>query len=231
MAGERRGMTAAETVKRSLVLALGVFVLGLGIAICVKSDLGISPISTTAYTLHSIVPVLSLGTFVFVQNFVFLILTIILLGRDFRPYQLLQLPCSFLFGLFVDLWEWIIGTDAPESYAARFALMLLSVVVVGLGFSLVVTSGLPLDSNTAFVNALVIRTGKPYHRLKVLTDVIIVALAATVALIFLHRIVGIREGTLVAAVCIGYVAGFFNKRLAWMERRVFRPELKEQGTT
>jgi hypothetical protein len=225
-------MTAVETVKRSLVLILGVFVLGLGIALCVKSDLGISPISTTAYTLHSIVPAISLGTCVFMQNFVFLILTIVLLGRNFPLYQLLQLPCSFLFGLFVDLWERIIrSTDVPAAYPARLALMLLSVVVVGLGFSLVVTSRLPLDSNTAFVNALVIRTGKPYHKLKVLTDLIIVALAATVALIFLHRIVGIREGTLVAAVCIGYVAGFFNKRLAWMEARVFRPKGTENETT
>jgi hypothetical protein len=131
----------------------------------------------------------------------------------------------------VDLWEWIIGTDAPATYPGRLALMLLSVVVVGLGFSFVVTSGLPLDSNTAFVNALVIRTGKPYHKLKVLTDVIIVALAATTALIFLHRIVGIREGTLVAAIFVGYVAGFFNKHLAWMERRVFRPEPAEEKTT
>jgi hypothetical protein len=225
-------MTVVETVKRSLVLALGVCILGLGVALCVKSNLGISPISTTAYTLHSIVPALSLGTFVFVQNFIFLILTIALLGRDFPLYQLLQLPCSFLFGLFVDVWEWVIrSTDVPAAYPARLALMLLSVVVVGLGFSLVVTSRLPLDSNTAFVNALVIRTGKPYHKLKVLTDVIIVALAATVALIFLHRIVGIREGTLVAAVFVGPVAGFFNKRLAWMEERVFRPERTENETT
>lgn len=43
-------------------------------------------------------------------------------------------------------------------------------------------------------------------------------MAALVGLVFLRSIVGIREGTVIAALIVGPIAGFFNKRLADMER-------------
>ena len=91
-------------------------------------------------------------------------------------------------------------------------------VVMALGFSLVCTSNVALEGNTAFLNALSLRTGKPYGTLKAITDVVIVCTAAIVSLVFLHRIVGIREGTVIAALIIGPIAGFFNKRLTFMQR-------------
>ena len=80
------------------------------------------------------------------------------------------------------------------------------------------TSRVALEANTAFLNAFSLRSGKPYSTLKTLTDVLIVVLAAAVALIFLHTIVGIREGTIIAALIIGPIAGFFKKRLTGMEK-------------
>lgn len=211
-------MTASETVKRFLFMLLGLIVTALGLAICVRPDLGISPITTLPYALNQVIPSLSLGTFVFLQHVVFFILTVLLLRRDFKPFQILQLPCSFLFGYFVDLWGLLLRGVTPEAYWARILLLLIGCVIVALGFSLIYTSHVALEANTAFLNSLSLRTGKPYGTLKILTDVIIVVLAAAVALIFLHKIVGIREGTIIAALIVGPIAGFFNKRLARVER-------------
>ena len=211
-------MTASETVKRFLFMLLGLIVTALGLAVCVRPDLGISPITTLPYALNQVIPALSLGTFVFLQHVVFFLLTVLLLRRDFKPFQILQLPCSFVFGYFVDLWGLVLRGLNPEAYWARILLLLVGCVVVALGFSLIYTSHVALEANTAFLNALSLRTGKPYGTLKILTDVIIVILAAAVALIFLHKIVGIREGTIIAALIVGPIAGFFNKRLAGVER-------------
>ena len=220
---ERHGMTAAETVKRFLVMLFGMFVTALGLAICVEADLGISPLTTLAYTLHNVVPTISLGTFTFLQHLMFFALMVLVLRRDFRPYQLLQIPCSFLFGKFLDFWEYLLGNCAPSSYAACFILLMLGCVVVALGFSLIFTSRVPLEANTAFLNAVSMRIQKPYGTLKLISDVIIVCIAAAVGLLFLHKIVGIREGTVIAALIIGPIAGFFNRYLAKMERFFVSP--------
>lgn len=216
-------MTAAETIKRFLVMIFGLIITALGLAVCVETDLGISPITTLAYALNTVVPAISLGTFTFLQHLVFFALTVILLRRDFRPYQLLQIPCSFLFGAFLDLWKSLLSDTVPQNYVVRFLVLLLGCVIVSFGFSLIFTSGVALEANTAFLNALSLRTGKPYGTLKMISDIVIVILAAAIALIFLHKIVGIREGTVIAALIIGPIAGFFNRYLAKMERFFVSP--------
>lgn len=219
-------MTAAETVKRFLVMIFGLIITALGLAVCVETDLGISPITTLAYTLNTVVPSISLGTFTFLQHLVFFTLTVLLLRRDFRPYQLLQVPCSFLFGAFLDIWKFLLSGTVPSNYIVRFLVLLLGCVIVAIGFSLIFTSRVALEANTAFLNALSLRTGKPYGTLKMISDIVIVILAAVVGLIFLRKVVGIREGTIIAALIIGPIAGFFNKRLAVLER-FFVPGAKE----
>ena len=199
-------------------MILGLFITALGVAVCVRPNMGISPITTLAFAMHHVIPTLSLGTFTFFQNIIFLILTATLLGKQFRPNQLLQIPCSFLFGAFVDLWETLLRGPVPSLYPVRLILLLLGSTVIAFGFSVIVTSGVAIESNTAFINALSYRTGKPYGTMKTAGDVTIVALAAVVSLIFLRTIVGIREGTVIAALIIGPIAGFFKKRLAGVER-------------
>ena len=199
-------------------MLIGLIVTALGLAVCVRADLGISPITTLAYALNRAFPALSLGTYVFFQHVVFFILTLALLRRDFKPFQLLQLPCSFVFGYFVDVWEMLLRRLTLNTYPSRIILLLVGCVIVALGFSLVYTSHVALEANTAFLNALSLRTGKPYGTLKTITDVIIVIMAAAIGLIFLRTVVGIREGTVIAALIVGPIAGFFNKRLTFMER-------------
>ena len=211
-------MFRSQAVRRYLFMMFGMFITALGVAVCVRPDLGISPVTTLPFALHQIVPTLSLGTFVFFQNIVFLILTALLLGKQFKLNQLLQIPCSFLFGAFVDLWNALLPDNTPELYIVRLFLLLAGCVIVALGFSLIVLSGVAIESNTAAINALAYRTGKPYGTMKTAGDVTIVALAAVISLLFLHTVVGIREGTVIAALIIGPIAGFFNRRLSGMKR-------------
>lgn len=210
-------MTRTETIKRFFFMIFGLIVTALGLAVCVRTDLGISPITTLAFALNKAFPTLTLGTYVFFQHIVFFILTASLLRKDFKRFQLLQLPCSFLFGYFVDFWEILLRELTLNSYISQVILLLIGCTVVALGFSMSYTSHVALEANTAFLNAFSLRTRKPYSMLKTLTDILIVVMAAMVGLIFLHTVVGIREGTVVAALIVGPIAGFFNKKLAFME--------------
>ncbi|MCD8212272.1 MAG: DUF6198 family protein [Oscillospiraceae bacterium] len=210
-------MSAIVAVKRFAFMLAGVFVTAFGLALCVKADLGISPLTTLPNVLNTIVPGISLGTFTFLQHTLFFILTILLLRRDFKPFQLLILPSSFVFGFFIDLSELILEPLPVPNYFVQFLILVISLFIVGLGFSMIINSGVALDANTVFVNSLSLRTGKSYSVLKVITDVTCVAISAAVGLIFLHRIVGIREGTVIMAVFTGFVVGLYNRLLCRVE--------------
>lgn len=211
-------MSVTETVKRFVVMLIGIIISALGLAFFVHVDLGVAPLSTLPYALSLAFPALSLGTYSFLQHVVFFTLTVLLLRRDFKPFQLLILPCSLVFGYFVDFWNLFLDWLTPESYFVRILLLLIGCVIVAASFSMLFLSQVALEANTAMLNALVLRTKKPYGTLKTICDITIILLAAAVSLIFMHKIVGIQVGTIIAALVIGPVAGVFTKHMAKLER-------------
>lgn len=204
-----------QTVRRYLFMTLGLVFNAASGVLCIKASLGTSPIASLPYTLNQILPTISVGTFSFMVNLAFLGLTIIVLGREFRLIQVLQIPFSFLFGLFMDGWMLIFENLVPETYIQKIILILLGCCLSGFGFSIIVTSGVAMEPNTSMLNAISKRTGILYGRLKVVADVLVVITSSLLSIIFLHRVVGVREGTVISAILIGYIAGFFNR---WMPR-------------
>ena len=57
---------------------------------------------------------------------------------------------------------------------------------------------------------------KDFGKVKVAFDVILVCIAAVTSLIFLHEIVGIREGSLIAALTVGLIARAVAAKLSFL---------------
>ena len=57
------------------------------------------------------------------------------------------------------------------------------------------------------------RFGKDFGRVKVMTDVGLVLLAVVTSLVMAHKIIGVREGTVVAALGDGLLVSLINTRL------------------
>ena len=71
-----------------------------------------------------------------------------------------------------------------------------------------------MNSGEAFVKAVSDTTGGEFGNLKVGFDVSCVVLAAVLSLFcFDWTIRGIREGTVIAALCTGFVIKFFSRKL------------------
>lgn len=90
------------------LLLISLFILTLGVALCIRSNLGSSVISSIplAFTIAGIegyVPPLSLGMYTNILNVLLVGAQIIILGRQFPPLQLLQLVISLVFGVLIDL--------------------------------------------------------------------------------------------------------------------------------
>lgn len=203
-----------DMVQRYLLFIIGLFFSALGVAITKKGELGVSPISSVANVMSIQLPQLSLGYWLIIWNCVLILGQILLLRKKFQWIQLLQVPLSFLFGWFTDFGVWLLSFFKPKNYIVQILLVLAGTVVLGFGISLAVTANVILNSGEAFVKALSDTIHKEFGNVKIVFDISCVAMAVILSFLFFQRLEGTREGTIIAALCTGFVVKFFSKYTA-----------------
>ena len=207
-------LSGNETVKRYILLILGLFFAGVGVAFTKKGELGVSPVSSAANVMSCKYDFLSLGGWLIIWNCILIVGQIIILRKNFKLIQLLQIPLSFLFGYFTDFGAWCISSIDANTYPIRLAFVIAGVIILGFGISLSVIANEIMNSGEAFVKAVSDSVNKDFGNIKILFDLCSVALAAVLSLIlFDFKLVGIREGTVISAFCTGFVVKLFNKCL------------------
>lgn len=200
--------------KRLVLLIFGLFLSSLGVTLLKKAALGVSPISSAANIVSIAVPDLSLGTWLIIWNCVLILGQLLILRRDFRPVELLQLPLSVLFGLFTDLSMSLLDFVEPGSYIECFVLVVLGTATMALGISLTVIADVIMNSGEALVKAVSDKTGKAFGSMKIAFDACCVALAVALSFILCGEILEVREGTLVAALLTGVFVNLFGRLFA-----------------
>lgn len=207
-------MSKKETAKRYILFVISLLIMGFGIALTKHAELGVTPISSVANVVSIKFTFLSFGMWLTVSNCVLLIGQIILLRRNFKPIQLLQLPLSVLFGYFTDFGMWIASFIPNDIYIIRLLLVLAGIVILGVGIALGVIADVILNAGEAFVKALADVTKKDFGNTKIVFDVSWVALSIILSLVFFNgRLEGTREGTVISAVLVGVVVKFVRPLL------------------
>ena len=202
-------MTKNEIVKRYLLFIVSLFFIGLGIALTKRGELGVSPVSSIANVVSCKFTFISFGTWLFISNCVLLLGQVLLLRKDFKLYQLLQIPLSVLFGYFTDFGMFLSSFVPNETYAMKLVLVFMGIVVLGFGIGLGVIADVILNSAEAFVKALAQVTKKSFGDVKVIFDVCWVLISLVLSLWFFDmKLVGVREGTVISAFCVGFVVKF-----------------------
>lgn len=177
-------------------------------------ELGVSPISSLANVISLKFDFFTFGTWLMITNFAMILAQALILRRNFKIYQLLQIPISFLFGYFTDLGSMIVNGIPNDSYVMKIVLVIGGVVVLGFGITLGVIANLILNSGEALVKAIADTTHKDFGTIKIFFDVTLVVSSVILSLIFFGgKIIGTREGTFISAVCLGFVIKFFRKFL------------------
>ena len=214
---------------RCATLAAGLFVMALGVALSVKASLGVSPISCIPYV-YSVRFPLSMGATTIVFNVLLILLQIAVLGRAYKPFQLVQLPVVFLFGAFTDLALYLTRGLHAESYAGQLGLCLASCAVIGFGVFVEVKAKVTYLAGEGLALALAERFKAEFGKAKITTDCSMVTLGVISSFLLLGRLAGLREGTLVAAVVVGYLARFYCRKLTFLDA-LTRPEAVPEATT
>lgn len=211
---EATKMTKTEILKRYVLLVIGLFFSAIGVAVTKRGDLGVSPISSVANVIAERFTFFTLGNWLIVWNCVLIVGQIILLRKKFNPVQLLQIPLSFLFGWFTDFGVWCASFIPADIYPVRLLMVMVGTVILGFGITLCVIANVVMNSGEAFVKAVSDTIHKNFGNVKIVFDISCVILAIILSLTFFDfKIVGTREGTVIAALCTGLVVKFFSKLL------------------
>ena len=207
-------MQKKELIKRYILFGFCLFFMGVGIALTKHGNLGVSPISSLANVLSCKFTSLSFGNWLIVTNCLLLLGQIVVLRKKFQRIQLLQIPLAFMFGYFTDLGMFMVAKIPNDIYIMQICLVFMGTVVLGFGIFLGVTAEVILNSGEGFVKAFSDTIDKEFSTTKIAFDITWTSISAILSLcLFDGKIVGIREGTLISAVCAGLVVKFFTRIL------------------
>ncbi len=203
-------MTKREILKRYLLFIVCLFFMGMGVALTKHGELGVSPISSVANVVSLKFTFFSFGTWLTVSNCILLLGQVLLLRKDFKPIQFLQIPLSLLFGYFTDFGLWIVSRIPNDSYIVKLILVLSGTVVLGFGIALGVIADVILNSGEAFVKALATVAKKDFGNMKIVFDISWVLISVVLSLMFFEgKLYGTREGTVISALFVGVAVKFF----------------------
>lgn len=189
---------------RIVLLFVGMLIMTMGIALVTTADLGTTPISTVPLTFSAITGY-SFGQMTFALNVCFVVFQVILLRRNFKPVNFLQIPVVGIFAAMIDMWmQFFSGIDVSQAWFA-WTLSLSANFFLALGIYLQVRSKTLVQPGEGVVLAVAFVTKKAFSTLKIINDVTLVALAFVIAWISLGHSVGIGFGTLVSAVLVGLI--------------------------
>lgn len=187
-------LSKKEVLKRYILFVISLFFAAFGVAITKRGELGVSPISSVANVMSSFSDSVSLGTWLVIWNCILILGQIVLLRKNFMPVQLLQIPLSFLFGIFTDFGMYCVSFIAVPNYAVRIILVLVGTLTLGFGISLSVVANVIMNSGEAFVKAVSDRTGIKFGNVKIGFDICCVLASVILSLIlFSGTVVGTRE--------------------------------------
>lgn len=209
-----------EKRKRYLIFLVGLFVNSLGVSLITKANLGTSPISSIPYVLSLNFP-FTLGNFTIFFSIFLIVLQLIILRKNFKLEHILQIPVSIIFGYFIDLTMILFSWVNPETYIMKIVYLLIGCLILGVGVYMEVLADVVMLPGESFVRAIVLTWKTNFGTTKICFDVSMSVIAAVLSFVFAGRLAGVREGTVIAALLVGFIARLIGKKLVFLKDMIF----------
>lgn len=208
-----------------ILLVISLFIMTFGVALCVRSALGSSVISTIPFVMtlageNGLIRALSIGEWTYVMNFVLVGLQIIVLRKQFECVQLFQLVIGFLFGWLLDA-NMALTAALPVdlNIATKILSQLIGCTVLGIGIAFEIRCGSVTMPGEGLPVAICRVTHSPFAKMKIIVDITLVMIAVMLGFLFfgewLWMVVG--PGTLFAMIYVGAVVRFVSPKIGWFD--------------
>ena len=195
---------------RIMLYVFGLFILAFAVSISVRSNLGVSPVSSVPFVFGKVFGI-EFGNMTIIEFSAYVLIQIIILRKNFKWIQLLQVACAVIFGKFVTLTSALISGWTPGSYLEQLSMILLATVLIATGLKLYLLANLVPQAADGLVQTISRKWGFKIANVKNIFDICCITIAASVSLLVTGTVVGLREGTIIAALGVGRVLALWNK--------------------
>lgn len=206
-----------ELIKRYSFFFLGILTNAFGVAFITRSLLGTGPTTCIPYVVSLKYTNFSYGSCNFIFNMILLVFQMIMLRKDFKLNQFLQIPVALLFSVLIDVAMALTAFIKADYYIVCLVYTVFGCVLRAFGVSCQVSADVVMLSTEAFVKAISDVTKKEFSICKLLCDAAMTIIAAVIALSLFgdwHEIFHIvREGTLITVLLVGPISHYFTRRL------------------
>ena len=155
---------------------------------------------------------------------------LIILRKNFKLEHLLQIPVSVVFGYFIDVTMVLLSFVQPRYYFSSLLYLLAGCIILGFGVYIEVLADVAMLPGESFVRAVSFTWKTDFGITKIVFDISMTVIAGILSFIFAGRLDGIREGTVIAALLVGFIARLFGRILAFLPAVLF-PETAEKTDT
>lgn len=207
----------SRQIERLVWFSAGILINSFGIVLITKGALGTSQISSIPYVLSLQLPSISFGMFSFIMNMVYIVLQALLLRRQFKPIQLLQIVVNVVFSASIDVFMAMLSFYAPQQLFTRVLSAVAGCIVLAFGISVEVAPDLIMVPGEGIVAAISKVSGRRFGSVKVVFDVTLILIAALLSWLFFGNIVGVGVGTLLSAVSVGQFVNLINHHVPLLQ--------------
>ena len=198
-------------IKNYALFLIGLFIASMGVALSAKAGLGTSPVASVPYSVSLVNHTLTFGWWLNMWSVLQIAVQIALLRKKCKPVEIIiQTVLAFVYGYLTDFSCKLISGLQANNYIMQFALMILSCFVLGFGIWIQFKGGVAMLPGEAMNRAISEVTGIKYENIKIFFDVLYIIVAAAICFIFIGKLEGVREGSIIAAVLIGNIIKLYN---------------------
>ena len=203
--------------QRLVFFALGVVINSFGVALITLGNLGTSAISSVPYVCSLQFLMFSFGVTTFIWNILLILVQVVLLRRDFKPPQFLQIMVNVLFSAMIDVSMAILGILHPTMLWEQFLCIGLGCVALAFGIVIELAPNVVVPGE-GVVRAIAKVSGVRVGTVKAVFDITLIIIAAVLSLIFFHGLRGVGIGTVISAVLVGPIINIVNRVFTFQHR-------------
>lgn len=210
-------MRRKEELIRYTLILIGYVIAGAAIAFDMRINIGVGPWDALSKVISEWVNV-KVGTIGIIMNCACIFIQMIILKKDFKKIQIMQIPFSFILGMITNFIFYRLNLNI-ESLYLRIPLFLLGSSICALGVAIVMLA----DRITFGLEGMCMAVADTYHQkfsvMRQSVDIISLVITVFLTLMFhLEWTIGI--GTIISTFYFGPVLGFFMKLLNPMVKRL-----------
>ena len=191
-----------KNANRIAIYICGIFLLALGGVLAIKSNLGASPVSSLPLSISKVTSI-SLGTAAAILFIIYVGIQILILRRDFKIVQLLQM---------MNFFNAIININV-DSFYIRIVICILSFFITAFGVTFTITANIVPVAPDGLAQVISKKAKIEFGKAKIYFDCVVVALSVGILLINNKGLDGLGIGTVLSALLVGRIVAYINKNL------------------